>query len=193
MDNSAYELMEDTELQLIIIFIFIMAEENKGYTDTFTEDYPEIMKKLLPREDGLSNYHLGRLGKRFLDLEDLKDPKYKTQSMPMESVKHINAAKYANSWTGVPLLKDCQTMNIIQHLIQYLKPKTILDIGSWAGASALYYADHCDLNGIKDYKIYSVDISHEYLHPKAKADKRIEFIKADIAEYKEIFPPAMLE
>lgn len=65
-------------------------------------------------------------------------------------------------------MKDCMTLNLIQLIFQYLKPKTVLDIGTWTGASAMYYADMLDLAGVKDYQVISIDVSHDYLHPKAK-------------------------
>ena len=38
--------------------------------------------------------------------------------------------------------------------------------------------------GVKDYEVISVDISHDCLHSKAKADTRIKFVKEDLSNYK---------
>ena len=90
-------------------------------------------------------------------------------------------------------MKDCMTLNLIQLIFQYLKPKTVIDLGTWTGASAMYYADQLDLVGVKDYQVISVDVSHDCLHPKAKEDARITFVKDTLANYKTIFPPELLD
>ena len=90
-------------------------------------------------------------------------------------------------------MKDCMTLNLVHNLFYYLMPKTVLDFGSWSGASAMYYADQLELLGVKDFKVFSYDVSHSYLHPKAKADGRINYIKASLEDYKELFNPEFLE
>ena len=61
-----------------------MAEEEKKFKDTL--EYPETLTKLKLREDSLSGYTMHRIGKRYLDLEDLKEPKYKTNSLPKNAL-----------------------------------------------------------------------------------------------------------
>ena len=90
-------------------------------------------------------------------------------------------------------MKDCMTLNLIHNIFCYLRPKTVLDFGSYTGASAVYYADQLDLIGVKDYKLLSYDVSHDCLHPSAKEDQRITFTKESLGNYKTLFPPEFLK
>lgn len=120
-------------------------------------------------------------------MEDLKDPESKKSSLPPGALATIVGAKYGGIWRGVNIMKDCMTLNLLHNLFYYLQPKTVLDFGSWTGASAMYMADQLDLLGVKDYKVFSYDITHDSLHPKAKADERIKYIQASLKDYKELF------
>ena len=76
-----------------------------------------------------------------MSLEDIKDPKSKISSLPDGALTAILNAKYGGSWKGINIMKDCMTLNLVHNLFYYLMPKTVLDFGSWSGASAMYYAD----------------------------------------------------
>ena len=76
-----------------------------------------------------------------MGLEDVKDPKSKISSLPEGVLSTLINAKFGGTWRGVNIMKDCLTLNLIHNLFYYLMPKTVLDFGSWTGASAMYYAD----------------------------------------------------
>ena len=56
----------------------------------------------------------------------------------------------------------------------------------------MYFADQLDIVGVQGYRVISYDISHDYLHATAQADKRIEFVKGDLTEYKLLIPEEFL-
>ena len=50
-------------------------------------------------------------------------------------------AKYAFEWRGVPLMKDCKEMMIYQSMLNDVKPRTIIEMGTYLGGSAVWFAD----------------------------------------------------
>ena len=45
------------------------------------------------------------------------------------------------SWRGIPMIKDCFDLIIVQQLLWEVKPQTVIEIGAYKGASALWAAD----------------------------------------------------
>lgn len=62
-------------------------------------------------------------------------------------------------WLGVPLVKCPFDLQSYQELIWETKPTLIIECGTFAGGSALYFADLFDLIG--DGRVVSVDIRDE--------------------------------
>src|SRR5262249_51663024 len=60
-------------------------------------------------------------------------------------------------WRGLPLFKTAFDFAIYPQLLQELRPRTILEIGSGSGASALWLADLAPTLGL-DAVVHSVDI-----------------------------------
>jgi len=88
------------------------------------------------------------------------------------------------SWKGLPLIKTKEDFAIITQLIQELRPKTIIEIGSGCGASAIWMADLLLINQVKG-KVYSID--------QQKVDTSydtVEFIQGDAIRLKELLPRA---
>lgn len=50
-------------------------------------------------------------------------------------------------WQGVPTLKCLLDLWIYQELLWLVRPQLILDLGTWAGGSALFMAHMLDLQG----------------------------------------------
>ena len=62
------------------------------------------------------------------------------------------------NWKGASLSKDPLSLSMYIQLLQEIKPKTIIEIGAWEGASAKWYYDTLQSLGVS-CKIYSYDIS----------------------------------
>jgi len=69
-------------------------------------------------------------------------------------------------WLGVRLLKYPTDLLVYQEMIYELKPDVILDIGTFLGGSALYYASMLDLMGPSSRRVISVDIQHSAALPE---------------------------
>ena len=75
---------------------------------------------------------------------------------------------------------------ITQQLIQELKPKTIIEFGSFKGGSALWLADIQSLS-VTDRKVISIDINLSNVDSRAKQNPKIQFLQGDCNEVKKYF------
>jgi cephalosporin hydroxylase len=76
-------------------------------------------------------------------------------------------------WRGMPLFKTVYDFSIYTMLLWDLKPRTIIELGSGTGASAVWLADLMETFGI-DGKVYSVDLRKPELQHDA-----VTFIQGD--------------
>jgi cephalosporin hydroxylase len=68
-------------------------------------------------------------------------------------------------WRGRPLMKTVFDFAMYPALIEELRPRTVFEIGSGLGASAIWFADNLALCGI-DGRVHSVDrVKVEAQHP----------------------------
>ena len=82
---------------------------------------------------------------------------------------------------GVPILKWVGDLWNYQEIIHLLRPRLIVEFGSWNGGSALYFADI--LNRISaNSRVLSVDIDLARIHESAKREKTIEWMQASTAD-----------
>jgi cephalosporin hydroxylase len=77
--------------------------------------------------------------------------------LPITAVQSIQAGALQYSYRGIPMLKNPLDVALYQLLFWQLKPRTVIEIGSYLGASALWFADlmrNCDVEGT----VMSIDI-----------------------------------
>ena len=86
------------------------------------------------------------------------------------------------TWKGRTLMKDPQTVATYQQLLQNLKPKTIIEFGTFDGGSALWM--HDILRSIhRDFVIHTFDIND--LRVKKPLPRRIKFHQLNNYQIKE--------
>lgn len=90
-------------------------------------------------------------------------------------------------WKNLPLFKTVYDLSIYQMMLWELKPRTILEIGSGFGASAIWLADLVKSFNL-DTHIYSIDINK----PNIDYDG-VTFIEGDSCDLQNIFPESFLE
>ena len=90
--------------------------------------------------------------------------------------------KNCMTWRGKPLYKSVYDFSLFPIMIWDIRPKTIIEIGSGDGNSAIWMADLCEMYEI-DCHIHSMDIQ------KAKIRKRktLNFLEGDSNNIEEIF------
>ncbi len=89
----------------------------------------------------------------------------------------IKATKWNHhKWKGLTLMKDPMTLSIYMMMIQELKPKTILEFGTYDGGSALWMED--TINSLPfDCNIHTFDINEERVN--LPQNSKIKFHKLD--------------
>lgn len=89
-------------------------------------------------------------------------------------------------WRGTPLMKNVFDFAMYPALIAEIGPRTVFEIGSGLGASAMWFADTLAMNGI-DGRVHSVDrVRVTKDHPQ------VSFYQGDCAEPDRLFDAELL-
>lgn len=127
--------------------------------------------------------------KRFVPMEERRD----TSLLPAEIMPAICSGKYITSYRGVPLMKDPFALAVVPQLLWELKPRTIIELGSYKGASALWMADLLRQYNCES-RVLSLDIDLSKLAPLARNSRPdILFIEGDVFEIEKHFQDRLLE
>ena len=62
------------------------------------------------------------------------------------------------TWKGIPVYKTTYDFTLYSMMIWDIKPKTIIEIGSAEGGTAVWMGDLCQSYGLNDTMIYSMDL-----------------------------------
>lgn len=89
-------------------------------------------------------------------------------------------------WKGVPIFKSVFDFSLYPMLLWNLKPKTIVELGSGMGASAIWLADMMEIFEIEGH-VYSVDLTKPEL-----SHKRVSFIQGDCLVIEKVFEEGFL-
>jgi cephalosporin hydroxylase len=108
-------------------------------------------------------------------------------SLPRETLLGLQQAVHHYTYRGVPMLKNPFDFAIYPVLLWKTKPKTIFEIGSKSGGSALWFGDMLDSFGL-DGHIYSLDVVRvkDVTHPK------VTFLEGDGRALEKSFTPDFL-
>jgi len=104
------------------------------------------------------------------------------------NLRIIQAATHRYAWRDVPLWKNPFDFANYWRLLWQYKPRTVIEIGSKYGGSALWLAEMMALYGI-DGQVLSVDIAP----PQGVSHPRVEFLHGDAANLAPSLPPERLE
>lgn len=111
---------------------------------------------------------------RFAKISEREDK----SDLPNSVWQPLLANSYLQTWNGLALNKGVTEIGIYPMLLSELQPKTIIEIGSFTGGSAVWLADCLEIFKIEG-TVYSVDIDLSMLDEKVKTDSRIKFIEGD--------------
>ncbi len=125
---------------------------------------------------------------RFQEIHQRKDH----SALPEIAIRQMSCGKFHHTWRGVRCMKDPLDLALYNLLLAELRPKTVLEIGCYAGGGALWLADQADVQQLP-MQIHSLDRSMEWLHPLAAQDERIHFIKGDCESIHEALDPTSLQ
>lgn len=104
-----------------------------------------------------------------------------------ELLMKIQEGTMAYTYRGLPLLKNPFDLAIYSLLLQRAKPRTLVEVGSYMGGSAVWFADQAGLLGLGT-KVLSIDLEV----PATEANASVQFLRGDARELQEVLPPSVL-
>jgi cephalosporin hydroxylase len=125
-----------------------------------------------------------KLGPR---LSDLPAQRAWSTQLDQNMIQYFEHAAQRYTYKGVPMIKNAFDLAIYPRLLWDIKPRTILEIGSYYGGSALWMADLMRGYGVQT-KIYSVDVRRV----TTAADRDVEFIVGSGRDLASVFTDAQL-
>lgn len=111
-----------------------------------------------------------------------------------ESMKGIIAGKYNQVYRGIDFLKAPEDFGIYNQMFWYIKPRTVIEIGVFRGASVLWIAD--TLKALKiDCDVFGIDIDLSLLSPQAKAERppNVTFLESESKHIDRLLPSSVLD
>jgi cephalosporin hydroxylase len=108
-------------------------------------------------------------------------------AIPYDLLMRIQAGTMAYRYKGVPTLKNPFDLALYPMLLWSVRPRTIIEIGSNAGGSALWLADQLTALAIEGH-VYSADLARV----DGLSDPRLTFIEGDGRCPADIFPADMV-
>lgn len=104
-------------------------------------------------------------------------------ALPGEALMKIQAGVVRSTYKGVKFMKNPFDRVMYLELIEALKPRTIIECGSFHGGSALWFRDQCRNLGL-DTDIVCLDI----VQPRIETGDGIAFFQVDILQAEASFP-----
>ena len=104
----------------------------------------------------------------------------------------VSKGKYSNEWCGVSMLKSCFEQVMYEQLLFELKPATVLELGTFHGASAVWMGNICKAMKLNDTTIYSIDVDVTQRNPSAVAEN-VTFLQGDLNNPAEALPESLLK
>ena len=113
--------------------------------------------------------------------------------MPLEAVVKQSKGRYLTLHRGLQILKGPEDLLIYQQMFWHIKPRTVIELGTFAGGSAIWMGDMFKTVEL-DCHCYSVDIDHSLLPEEARKMKpdNVTFLLGDCNEIDKTLTPEML-
>lgn len=130
-------------------------------------------------EDGLTPTGAGRTaqGRSF------------ASSIPPAVLDRIQTGTMRTRYRNVPFFKSPFDISLYLQLLSRLAPRTVIEIGTKFGGSALWFADMLSAQGIADPRVISVDVQSQAQF----TDPRITFMQGDAARLQDVLPTRVLQ
>ena len=106
-------------------------------------------------------------------------------SVPFAVLTNMEAGVYRHTYRDIPFLKWPFEIAIYEQLVWRLKPRTILEVGSFRGGSALWFSDM-----MRTYEIPGRIVSIDITVPKVPYQRdNIEFLECDANYLERVLTP----
>jgi cephalosporin hydroxylase len=108
--------------------------------------------------------------------------------LPLHAVESIQQGALRYSYRGMPMLKNPFEIALYQMLFWQVKPRTVIEIGSYLGTSAVWFSDMMRATDISG-RVISIDITPP--QPRELRDT-VEFLKGDATALGQVLTPDRL-
>ena len=130
----------------------------------------EFIRELTSRQDSPFRLQL---------MEDRRDE----SDLPKDSLWTVLQAEKLNHWKGIPFFKSPFEMTMYQQLLFEVNPRTIIELGTFAGGGANFLADQAYIITGYDVPVLTCDIDSSNLHPLAAANSNVKPFICDVTAY----------
>lgn len=110
-------------------------------------------------------------------------------SLPAPLLSSIQKGVLGTRYRGVPFWKSPFDIALYLQLFNKFLPRTVIEIGTKHGGSALWFADMLQCHGVESPRIVSIDINSV----ATLDDNRITFLGGDVLNLSESLPPDLLD
>ena len=97
--------------------------------------------------------------------------------LPYDLIMNIQRGTMEYRYRGLPLLKNPFDLALYPMLLERVRPKTLIEIGSFDGGSAVWFADQAP-----QMQVVSIDVRP----PAAIAHPRVRFLRGDAHELESV-------
>jgi cephalosporin hydroxylase len=104
--------------------------------------------------------------------------------IPYELLMKIQQGTMAYRHRGIPLLKNPFDLAIYPMLLERAQPRTLIEIGSYGGGTALWFADQAP-----QMRVLSVDVKP----PAGVSHPSVEFLQGDAHELGAVLTPSLMQ
>lgn len=104
--------------------------------------------------------------------------------IPYELLMKIQQGTMKYRYRGVPMLKNPFDLALYTMLLERAEPRTLIEIGSHAGGSALWFADQRP-----GMQVVSLDLAH----PDDVSHPSVRFIRGDAQRLSDVLTPELME
>jgi cephalosporin hydroxylase len=111
--------------------------------------------------------------------------------LPRQSFRILSEGKHFQSYRGVAMAKDPLDIVLYEMLFYELQPRTVIELGAYTGASAMWMADTLANCGV-DARVLAVDIDLELIDPAAMSHPGTRFLQGDLNAIEQVLPPSVL-
>jgi cephalosporin hydroxylase len=104
--------------------------------------------------------------------------------IPYELLMKIQEGAMAYRYRGLPMLKNPFDLALYAMLLERIQPRTLIEIGTHAGGSALWFADQRP-----GMRVLSIDLQA----PEGVSHPSVEFRRGDARELGNVLTPALMQ
>ena len=151
-------------------------------------DHPDLYKKVRKVLDAELERRLNNPN-RFQSINDRED----RSDVPLDAFKINSKGRYIVKYKGCNIVSSPEDYVLYHQLFWYIKPKTVIEVGTCEGGSALWLGDQLKLLGITDGHVYTMELDPSLPEGAKKLNPdNITFLQGDSNEIEKTFTPEML-